>query len=67
MIKYLEEIKFKISCHKDLFNLAMITTNQNLEISEIVSEALSKVGLKGLITLEESQTGSTQLKVNYIV
>lgn len=41
----------------------MITTNQNAEISEIVAEALSKVGLKGLITLEESQTGKTELKI----
>jgi chaperonin GroEL len=67
MIEYLEEIKIKIKTHKDLFDLAMITTNQNVEISEIVSEALSKVGLKGLITLEESQTGNTQLKVYRIV
>jgi chaperonin GroEL len=41
----------------------MITTNQNAEISEIVAEALYKVGLKGLITLEESQTGKTELKI----
>jgi chaperonin GroEL len=41
----------------------MITTNQNQEISEIIAEALDKVGLKGLITLEESQTGKSALKI----
>ena len=45
----------------------MITTNQNKEIAAIVSEALSKVGLKGLITLEESQTGNTELKVYKLI
>jgi len=41
----------------------MISTNQNQEISEIIAEALFKVGLKGLITLEESQTGKSALKI----
>jgi len=63
IIQYFEEIKIKIKSYKDLYNLAMITTNQNPEISEIVAEALYKVGLKGVITLEESQTGKTGLKI----
>ncbi len=63
LLEYFEEIKIHIKSHKDLFNLAMITTNQNEEISEIIAEALDKVGLKGTITLEESQTGKTALKI----
>jgi hypothetical protein len=41
----------------------MITTNKDLEISEIISEALIKVGEKEIIQIEESQTGSTYLNV----
>ena len=41
----------------------MITTNKNEEISEIISEALSQVGEKAIINIDESQTGYTQLKV----
>jgi chaperonin GroEL len=63
MIQFLENIKLKITNDKELFNLAMITTNHNEKISKIVSSALNEVGLKGLIMLEESNTGETHLKV----
>jgi chaperonin GroEL len=60
-IKELERLKVLIRKKEDLFNLAMITTNKNKELSEIVTEALVNLGMSGIVSLEESPTGENKL------
>lgn len=63
LIDYLEKTKSYVKTKQDLWNLAMITTNKNREISEVISEALIQGGEKAIIQIEESQTGATYLKI----
>ncbi len=63
LIDYFEKTKSYVKTKQDLWNLAMITTNKNKEISEVISEALIQVGEKAIIQIEESQTGFTELKI----
>ncbi len=63
LIDYLEKTKSYVKTKQDLWNLAMITTNKNTEISEVISEALIQGGEKAIIQIEESQTGATHLKI----
>lgn len=63
-LEYLEEKRATVKDKKDIYNLAMVTTNNNEEISDIVSKALEVSGNKAVINIEESQTGLTELKVS---
>ncbi len=64
LLEYLLETRSFVKNKKDLMNLAMITTNKDEEISEVISQALIAVGEKAIIQIEESNTGYTHLKVN---
>ena len=59
----MEKSRKKISNKEEILNLAMITTNKDSEISEIVTESLMKTGINGFLNIEESPTGLTQLLV----
>lgn len=62
-LEFLEKTKRKVNKKEDLFNLAMITTNKDKIISEIITESLMKTGLNGFLNIEESPTGLTELLV----
>lgn len=62
-IQYLENMKKVIVNKKELHNLAMITTNRDTNVSDIVSEAIFQLGVDGLIEIEESPTGLTELLI----
>jgi chaperonin GroEL len=64
LINYLESIRTFIKTKKEIYDLAMITTNNNEEISDIISKALIESGKKIVVNLEESQSGQHELKVN---
>jgi chaperonin GroEL len=61
LIKELSNIKVFIKKKEDLYSLAMITTNKNIEISEIITEAVINLGITGIISLEESPSGENRL------
>ncbi len=63
LIKFFDETKRKVTKKEDIFNLAMITTNKDKIISDIITESLIKTGLSGFINIEESPTGLTELLV----
>lgn len=63
LLEFLEQIKRKITKKQDIHNLAMITTNKDKLISEIITEALIRTGLNGFLNIEESPTGLTELLV----
>jgi len=64
LLKYLNLTKSYINTKEDLLNLAMITTNKDQEISNLVASALTKSEGKSIIQIEESQTGLSSLRVN---
>ena len=62
-IEKLETFARPIKTRKDLMNLALISTNNHVEIAEIISEALIELGISGIINIEESPNGLTNLIV----
>src|SRR3990167_1768776 len=61
-----EEIKKKsrqISDSKEIIQVATISANNDKEIGNLIAEAMNKVGKEGVITVEESKTGFTELDV----
>lgn len=63
LLEFLEKNKIKITKKEEIFNLAMITTNKDRLISEIITDALMKTGLNGFLNIEGSPTGLTDLLV----
>lgn len=61
-IESLEEITSKINGKEDISRVASVSAN-NEEIGELISLAMEKVSKEGVITIEESQTSNTNLKV----
>ena len=49
--------------YKSLENIAKISANNDGEVGNLISEAISKVGREGVVTVEESQTGDTRLEI----
>jgi chaperonin GroEL len=66
-LHYLDSIKTSLQNEKELFSLAMITTNKDKQISEIVTKALIESGNKCIIQIEESNIGNTELKVIHLL
>ena len=62
-LEYLEKCTKPITRKDELYNLAMITTNNSEDISLIISEALITLGIHGIINIEESNIGLNQLIV----
>ncbi len=62
-IDYLESCTKPITRKEELYNLAMITTNNHEDISMIISEALITLGKNGIINVEDSNIGINQLIV----
>ena len=63
VLDYLESIKTQLKSSEELYSLAMITTNKDKGISEVVSKALVESCNKSIIQIEESFTGLTELRV----
>ena len=42
--------------------IATISANNDIEVGELISTAMEKVGQDGVVTIEESKTGETYLE-----
>jgi chaperonin GroEL len=62
-IDFLESCTKPVTRKEELYNLAMITTNNHEDISMIISEALITLGINGIINVEDSNIGLNQLIV----
>ena len=65
-LKYLENTKGRIKKRSEIYDLAMIVTNKDELISEIITDALIKTGTNGYLNIEESPTGITDLMVFWV-
>lgn len=59
---YLESISREITNEQQLKQVATISGNNDIQVGEIVSLAMSKSGVEGVVTVEDSRTGETYLE-----
>jgi len=57
-----ENISEDISSEDQLEQIATISANNDIEVGKLISTALDKVGLEGVVHIEESRTGETYLE-----
>lgn len=64
--KVVEEIKKKakkIESKQDIASVASISSGNDKQIGQLISDSMEKVGNDGVITIEESKTIGTELKI----
>ena len=62
-VKKIKEMAVDVSTEEQIKQVATISGNNDPEIGELIATAIEKVGREGVVTLEESKTGETQLEV----
>ena len=63
VVEYLESSVSKdITDEEQLKQIATISANNDIEVGELISTAMDKVGRDGVVTIEESRTGETYLE-----
>jgi len=61
-VKALKEISSAVNGKEDIARVASISAN-NIEIGNLIADAMDKVSKDGVITIEESKTSQTELNV----
>ena len=62
VVKFLQENGKDITDEEQLRQIATISANNDTEVGELISTAMDKVGVDGVVTIEESKTGETYLE-----
>ena len=62
VVEYLEDYSKEITDEEQLKQVATISANNDLEVGELISTAMDKVGRDGVVTIEESRTGETYVE-----
>lgn len=62
VLEYLSTLSKEIEDEEQLKQVATISANNDSAVGQIISTAMEKVGLDGVITVEESKTGETYLE-----
>ena len=62
VVSYLDDLTKDITDEEQLKQVATISANNDLEVGELISTAMDKVGTDGVVTIEESKTGETYLE-----
>jgi chaperonin GroEL len=63
VVKELEAISTPVSSPKEIEQVAIISSNGDLEIGSLLRQAFEKVGNSGIVTVEKSDSTSTRLEV----
>jgi chaperonin GroEL len=63
LIASLKEISQDISSDEQIHQVAVISANGDEEMGTLISEAMNKVGVDGVVTVEESRIGETSLEI----
>ena len=63
VVTKLQAMSKNISTEEEVTQVGTISANSDTEIGKLLSEAMSKVGKEGVITIEESKTAETTLDV----
>ena len=62
-VKEIKDMSRPVNTKEEIAQVAAISAGNNKEIGELIAEAMEKVGHDGVITVEESNTFGTNLKV----
>jgi chaperonin GroEL len=63
VVEYIhKDIKSTISSEDQLEQIATISANNDVETGKLIATAMSKVGIEGVVHIEESKTGETYLE-----
>jgi len=62
-VKKIKAMAIDVSTEEQIKQVATISGNNDSEIGELIATAIEKVGREGVVTIEESKTGETQLEV----
>ncbi len=65
VVDYLDRVKIEVTQEdRDLLKyVALVSSNQDEELSSLLSETLSRIGSSGVITIEDSRTHETHVEV----
>ena len=63
IVKSLKGMSKAVSTDEEIRSIATISANNDEEVGNLISEAMSKVGREGVVTVEDSQTGDTRLEI----
>ena len=63
VVKQIQGRSKKIKTEEEITQVGTISSNGELEIGEMISEAMQKVGKEGVITVEEAKSTETELDV----
>ena len=62
IVKHLKEMSTDISSEDQIKQVATISANNDNEVGELIAAAIDKVGLDGVVTVEESKSYETTLE-----
>jgi len=62
IVAHLQEISVDTSGKKEITQIASISANNDMEIGELIAQAMEKVGKDGVITVEEARGLETELE-----
>lgn len=63
VIDYLRNLSEKISSENQIKQIATISANNDQFAGNLIAEAINKVGMDGVVTIEDSKTGETYLEI----
>src|SRR5262249_45433732 len=63
ILKAIEKMSIAVKDSKDIFNVAKVSASGNEQIGKTISEAIEKVGRKGVITIEEAKGTETLIDI----
>ena len=63
VIDALKSMAKSIESHEEITQVATVSANGDLEIGQLIADAVSKVGKTGVITVEEAKSSKTELDV----
>jgi len=63
IVAELKKMSVDITDEKQIKQIATLSANGDTEIGELVATAIDKVGRDGIVTVEESRSGETELEV----
>lgn len=63
IIKELDKMSKPVKTSEEVAQVGTISSNNDLEVGAMISQAMDKVGKEGVITIEESKTAQTELDV----
>ena len=63
VVEYLDTVKRDVTSDEEIEQVGTISANGEKDIGNMISEAMKKVGKKGVITVEEAKSMKTELEV----